>query len=160
MSESVTLFDSEADWHTAIELTLALAGRDLRIFDRDLVRMGLHDAARVAALSRFLSAGRDRRIKVAVHDTGPLERGMPRLLTLMRDHAHVIAVRRTPEHLHHLAESYLLADGRHGAIRFHESQARGKRIAGSEPEIRPWWQRFDALWEESSPCSPWAVTGL
>jgi hypothetical protein len=160
MSETVSLFDSEADFRSAIDLTLALAEREIRIFDRNLARMQLHDSSHVAVLSAFLAGNRNRRLKIVLHDTAVLERDMPRLLALLRDHAHMIAVRRTPDHLRHLSDCWLLADSAHGTIRFHEDHPRGKRISASELEIRPWWQRFDALWDESEPCSPGAATGL
>lgn len=160
MSEMIELFESEAGYRAAIDLTLAAAGREIRIFDRDLARMGLDDFTHVAALAAFLSASRNRRIRIVLHDTDTLERRMPRLVALLRNHLHAVAVRRTPEHLRHLTDCWLLADATHGALRFHAEHPRGKMIAGSEVETRPWWQRFDALWEESEPCSPGAVTGL
>jgi hypothetical protein len=160
MNEAIELFESEAGYRAAIDLTLAAARHEVRIFDGDLSRMGLEDSTHVAILGDFLAANRNRRIRIVLHDIDPLERRMPRLVTLLRDHLHAVAVRRTPEHLRHLSDSWLLADETHGAIRFHADHPRGKRISASAAEIRPWWQRFDALWEESGPCSPGAVTGL
>lgn len=160
MSETIELFDSETGFRSAIDRTLNLADREIRIFDRNLSRLKIQDSSHVAALSAFLSGNRNRRLRIVLHDVTVMERDMPRLLALLRDHAHAIAVRRTPDHLRHLADSWLLADGRHGTLRFHEDHPRGKRIVASETEIRPWWQRFDALWEASEPCSPGAVTGL
>lgn len=160
MNEAIELFDSEAGYRAAIDRTLSAARREIRIFDRDLARMGLDDSSHVAALGSFLAASRNSRIRIVLHDTDVLERRMPRLVALMRDHAHAVAVRRTPEHLRHLTDCWLLADGEHAAVRFHADQPRGKCIAGSEAETHPWWRRFDDLWEESEPCSPGAVTGL
>jgi hypothetical protein len=160
MKETIEQFDSESGYRAAIDRTLALAVREIRIFDRDLARMGLDDSTHVAALRAFLAAGRARRIRIVLHDTGPLERQMARLLTLLRSHAHAIEVRRTPEHLRSLADSWVIADQSHGTVRFHEDQPRGRLVIGAANEIQPWWQRFDDLWEQSEPCSPGAVTGL
>lgn len=160
MNETTELFDTETGYRAAIDRTLALAEREIRIFDRDLSRMGLDDAAHVAALGTFLAAGRNRRIRIVLHDTERLERRMPRLLALFRDHVHAVEVRRTPEHLRRVAECGLLADATHGAIRFHSEQPRGRSVVASEAEIRPWWLRFADLWEASEHCSPGAVTGL
>jgi hypothetical protein len=153
-------FDSEAGYRAAIDLTLAAARREIRIFDRDLVAMGLEDRAHVTTLDDFLAADRDRRLRIVLHDTVPLEGHLPRLLALMRQRPSEIEVRRTPEHLRHLADSWLLADHAHGTLRFHRDHRRGKHIAESPAEVEPWWWRFDDLWEESEASSPWAVTGL
>lgn len=160
MNQAIESFDSETGFRSAVDRTLALARREIRIFDRNLARMKIHDSSHVATLSAFLSGNRNRRLRIVLHDVSLLERDMPRLLTLLKDHVHAVAVRRTPDPLRHLADSWVLVDGMHGTIRFHEDQPRGKRIFASEPEIRPWWQRFDSLWEASEPCSPGAVTGL
>lgn len=160
MSENIQIFESEADFRTAVDHTLATAQHEIRIFDSDLARMGLADSRHVAMISAFLGANRNRRIRIVLHDAEPLEARMPRLVALIRNNVHAIAVRRTPDHLRQLADCWLLADGVHGALRFHADHPRGKRITNSAAEIGPWWQRFDALWEESEPCSPGAVTGL
>lgn len=160
MSGTIELFDSEAGYRAAIDATLAAAQGEIRIFDRDLRRMGIDDATHVARLDGFLVGDRSRRLRLVLHDLDPLEKTMPRLITLIREYLHAIEVRRTPEHLRSLADSWMLADRSHGAIRFHEGHPRGKLVAGAENEIRPWWLRFDDLWEQSEPCSPGAVTGL
>jgi hypothetical protein len=160
MIETVELFDSEADYRAAIDLTLAGAQREIRIFDRDLRGMGLEERARVARLDDFLSSDRDCHLKVVLHDPDSLEAHLPRLLALMREHAHQIAVRRTPEHLRSLSDCWFLADAHSGTIRFHTDHARGKRVTNIPAEIQPWWRRADDLWEECEPCTPWLTTGL
>ncbi|HZV54506.1 MAG TPA: hypothetical protein VFF82_06165 [Rhodocyclaceae bacterium] len=160
MTETMTLFDNEVDYRTAADLTLAAAKREIRIFDRDLERLELDARAHISLLSSFLAGGRDRHLRIVLHDTGPLERHQARLVTLIRQHTHTVEVRRTPEHLRHLTDSWILADQKYGTIRFHDDHARGKSIAGSAAEVRPWWQRFDEVWEASEVCSPGAATGL
>jgi hypothetical protein len=160
MTESAELFDSEAAFRAAIDLTLVAACQEVRIFDRDLARMGLEDSAHVALLGRFLATSPDHRLRIVLHDPAPLANRSPRLIALMQSHGHAIEVRQTPEHLNQLADCWVLADQAHAAIRFHADQPRGKRIVASPAEVRPWWERFDELWEASTPCSPAAVTGL
>jgi hypothetical protein len=160
VTETVELFASEAAFRAAIDLTIAAAHREIRIFDRDLAHMGLEDPTHTALLGRFLAAGADRRLRIVLHDLAPLKNRSPRLIALMRLHGHAIEVRKTPDHLGQLSDCWVLADQLHGAIRFHVDHPRGKRYAASSAEIRPWWQRFDELWEASEPCSPATVTGL
>lgn len=161
MSDSaVQLFDSESGYKAAIDLVLAAARREVRIFDQDLTRMGLEIPARAALLGNFLAGDRDRRLRVVLHDTDALERNSPRLLALLRVHGHAIEVRRTPEHLRQVADCWVLADETHGAVRFHADHPRGKLLLGASAEVHPWWQRFDDLWLAAEPCSPGAAAGL
>lgn len=153
-------FDSEAGYRAAIALTLASALREIHIFDRDLANTALEERAQVELLERFLASGLDRRLHVVLHDAEPLQSRMPRLLALMRDHAHQVEIRVTPEHLRNLADSWIIADQSSGTIRFHADHARGKRIMSAPKEISPWWQRAEDLWAESQVCVPWATTGL
>jgi hypothetical protein len=153
-------FDSETGYRAGISAILAGARRELRVFDRTLLPMGLEERATIEILSGFLAAGRDRRLHVVVHDPAPLQSRMPRLLGLLRDHASQVEVRVTPEHLRHLAESWVLADRESGIVRFHADHARGKCVVAVAAEIKPWWQRADDLQAESEACVPWAVAGL
>lgn len=160
MSDHAEAFASESAYRAAIDLTLAIAQREIRIFDQDLVHLGMDDAAHTALLGRFLAASANRRLRIVLHDTAPLETRLPRLIGLLRLYGHAIEVRKTPDHLRQLRDCWVLADQAHGVIRFHADQPRGKRIAAAPDEIKPWWQRFDDLWEASEPQSPASTTGL
>lgn len=161
MSESLPeFFSSEAGYRDAIDATLTLACREVRIFDRDLSRMALEAPARIAALERFLAGGPNRRLRVALHGIDILERRSPRLLGLLRRLGHQIEIRLTPDHLRHLADCLVLADELHATVRFHADHARGKRLAASGKAVQPYWQRFDDLWEASQPVSPGTASGL
>jgi len=160
VTETSAPFESEAGYRAAIALTLAGAQRELRVFDRDLTLMGLEERTHVDLLGRFLAVDRDRRLHVVVHDLTPLQSRLPRLLKVMRDNAQQVEIRVTPEHLRHLAECWLLADGSSGTIRFHVDHARGKVVAANPAEIKSWWLRANDLAAESEACVPWAVAGL
>lgn len=155
-----TSIDSEASYRSAIALVVATARSEIRIFDRTLGAMGLDQRATVEVLQQFLAASGDRRLRIVVHDVAPLQTHMPRLIALLRDFAHQIEVRVTPEHLHNLADCWVLADQESGAIRFHADHARGKYVVADPVEIKPWWQRADDLMAECESCTPWAVAGL
>lgn len=153
-------FESEVAYRAAIDATIVAARSEIRIFDRDLLQMKLAERGRVGLLATFLSADGDRRLRVVLHDVEPLEQQMPRLIDLIRLHRHLVEFRRTPDHLRHLADRYVLADEMHGALRFHADHARGKMITNMPSELAPWWRRFDDLWQESEVCSPGTTTGL
>jgi hypothetical protein len=160
MTGLIQPFASEAAYRNAISTTLAVAQREIRIFDGDLAGMGLENREQIDLLTEFLSANRRRSLHIVVHDDDWLRRHAPRLINLLRLFGHAIAVRRTPEHLRHLTDRWVLADAAHATIRFHADQPRGKQVWNDEREVAPRWQRADDLWQESEPCSPAAVTGL
>ena len=153
-------FDSEAGYRAAIEATLALAQQDVRIFDRDLVRMAFEAPARIAMLEAFLVGARHRRLYIALHETEALEHRSPRMIALMRRFSHAIEVRHTPTHLQHLTDCLVLADELHATIRIHSDHARGKRLVSDGQAVQTYWQRFTELWEASQPGSPATATGL
>jgi hypothetical protein len=159
-NEQIFPFDSEAAYRAAIDTTLAAARHEIRIFDHDLLQMALGDKDRAAQIAAFLAGGKDHRLRIVLHDTGPLEQRLPRLIDLIRLYGHLAEVRRTPDHLRHLTDRWLLADGNHGVVRFHGDHARGKLLIAAPTEVAPWWRRFDDLCEESEICSPGATTGL
>jgi hypothetical protein len=153
-------FDTESSYRGAVGATLALAQREIRVFDRDLLALGFEESKRIDLMTVFLIANRSRRIHFVVHDDDPIQRLAPRLLAFLSRFGHAIEVRRTPEHLRHLSDCWVLADGAHGTIRFHRDHPRGKQIWNDKGQIGPWWQRAEDLWLESEPCSPASVTGL
>lgn len=160
MTASNTLFDSEAGYRAAVALTIAGAQREIRIFDRDLQNLGLEERAKVELLNSFLAGRRERHLRIVVHDLAPLQSRLPRLLRLMRDYAHQVEVRVTPDHLRNLADCWVLADQESGTIRFHADHARGKCVIATPSEVKPWWQRSDDLLAEGETCIPWAIAGL
>ena len=153
-------FDSESGYRAAIDATIVAATRELRIFDGDLGRMALDDAARSALLLALLARAPGNRLRIVLHDPDPVRTHHPRLISLIRSHGHQIELRQTPDHLRHLADRLVLADELHGAIRFHADHPRGKRIEADALEIHPYWQRFDDLWESSQTVTPASSAGL
>lgn len=144
-------FDSEAGYAVAIDALLAATRQDLCVFDADLANMGLEQPARSEMLERLLASRRDSRLRIVVHDPEPLERRSPRLLKLLQRHPGAMEVRQTPKPLSHLADCFLLGDARHGVVRFHAQQPRGKCFLDDAEATQPWRQRFEDLWEAATP---------
>ena len=160
MSSAYTLLTSEAEYRQACDTILGRAEYEMLIFDRDLVALRLEERARLEALAKFLQAKGLRRIRIVLHDPGPLERNAPRLKELIARFLHVIEVRQSPDNLRHLADTHLLADESHGVRRFHVDQPRSALILNDRAYIFPWRQRFEELWELSHPCLRINTTGL
>jgi hypothetical protein len=160
MSAAYTLLTSETEYRQACDTILAAAEREILIFDRDLTALRLEEKARLEALAHFLRMDCLRRIRVVLHDPGPLERNSPRLMQLFGRFSHSIDVRQSPDNLRHLADTHVLADERSGVRRFHADQPRSALIVDDPAYIQPWQQRFEELWELSLPCLRFNTTGL
>lgn len=160
MTSNYQLLTSEAEYRQACDTILRRAEHEILIFDRDLVAMRLEDKARLEALAGFLQAGDVRKVRIVLHDPGPLERDAPRLTRLIFRFSHLIEVRQSPDNLRHLADTHLIADESHGVRRFHVDQPRSAAILDDPTYINPWRQRFEELWELSHPCLTIHTTGL
>lgn len=160
MSSAYTLLTSESGYRRACDTVLGRAEHEILIFDRDLVALRLEEKARLEALTSFLQMDSLRRIRVVLHDPGPVERNAPRLMQFIVRFSHVVHVRQSPDNLRHLADTHVLADEGHGVRRFHADQPRSALILDDPAYINPWRQRFEELWELSDPCLSINTTGL
>lgn len=151
-------FDSEAGYAAAIDALLAAVRQSVRVFDHALIGMGLEQPGRCATLGRILSA--QGSLRMVLHDPQPLERGMPRLLSLLRRHSERMEVRQSPKQLRHLSDCFLLGDMEHGVLRFHARHARGRYLLDDAEALQPWHQRFEELWEAATPCLAATRLGL
>jgi uncharacterized protein YjiS (DUF1127 family) len=160
MNPVYTLLTSEAEYRQACDTVLGRAEHEILIFDRDLRSLQLDHKPRLESLVTFLTTDRLRRIRVVLHDPGPLHREAPRLMQLIARFSHLIEVRQSPDNLRHLADAHLLADDAQGVRRFHVDQSRGALILDDPAYIHPWRQRFEELWGLSHPCLQINTTGL
>lgn len=151
-------FDTRAAFQQHLGEVWARARATLVMFDPDftLFRLGAPDVD--AALRRFLHAG--GRLRLALHDPAHLEREAPRFLRLLRDHAHGIECRRTPQALRALTDSFCIADDLHIVRRFHSDHLRGEAVFDAPQQTELSRLRFDAIWAESQPGLRTSVSGL
>lgn len=153
-------FDTYHDYRQAVADLIALAQERIVLFDPDLQETGLESSAGAASLQRFVGARSGRRLQIVLHRSDHAARHCPRLLSLLRYYGDAIEVRQSPEDLRQLTDCFVLADGRHGVVRFHADHARGKFLVHQEHEIGAWQRRFDDLWELSSPALAATTLGL
>lgn len=151
MSDLYQRFDTENEYRAALLKVVAAAQNAIRILDHDLQRMALHTPDAYESLKAFLGTDSKRQIHIAVHDFSFIQRNASRLGRLFDKHPQNIQIRLIPESLHHLADSHLLADRKHGTRRFHRDFPRGSLMIGNPEEIAPWWDRFDQIWELGHP---------
>jgi len=159
MSEPRTArFDTRAQFQQELRSLLARARVTLDLFDPDfaLFTLGTPDAE--SELRRFLHAGGT--LRLAMHESGWLERNAPRFLRLLRDYNHRIECRVTPRGLGQLTDSFAIADATHVVRRFHSDHLRGAAAFDAPDQAELLRERFNAIWVESLPGLHPTVTGL
>ncbi len=153
-------FDTRAAYQQAIDAILSSAKRELCIFDSDSKALELDSRARAEVIAAFLAGGRDRSLRIILHDLDHLLRYSPRLTGLLKRYSHCFSVRQTPEPLRGIADSFVLADETNGVIRFHADHVHGKLLPEQPVEVHDWHQRFEELWIESMPGTSATQLGL
>lgn len=141
---SRTLITNLADYQSAIDQILALAERELLIFDHSLAELALESLPRHGQLERLLGEGQHH-LQIIVRDSAHLLGRMPRLLELLRVHAHHFSALECAPSLSHLTDAMIIADGCHGLIRFHQDQPRSKLLIDEPGEIGPYLHRFQEI---------------
>ena len=80
------LMETKAEARSAIVSVLAVAQREIRIFDADPKAMKereLGERDQIETLRTFFLASRDHRLRIALHDTRGIESELPRLIALL-----------------------------------------------------------------------------
>lgn len=144
-------FDARAAYLQAVDAVLDAAKKEICIFDADLMNLEFERRPRADRIAGFLAGGPDRSLRIVVHDPDFLNRNSPRMAGLLKRYGHCFAIRQSPESLRNLTDSFLLADGESGAIRFHADHFRGKLLLGQPVAVHDWYRRFEDLWMESIP---------
>ena len=153
-------FDTAADFQQAVDRLLAAPGRELRIFDPDLVALRFNTAQRVELLRQFLAASRTRRLYVAVHDPEHVTRQCPRMMALLARYAHAIQVNCTHEEIRGIQDSFLVLDQAHYLRRPVALQFRGALGLHDETEALAMRGRFTEIWSASFPGVSASTLGL
>lgn len=153
-------FDSEADFQRAVDRLLAAPGRELRVFDPDLVALKLNDAARVELLKAFLAASRTRRLFMAVHETDYVTGQCPRMMSLLARYSHAIQIHRTHEEIRKIQDGFLVLDQSHYVRRPVAQLFRGALGLHDEAEALAMRGRFQEIWAASYPAVSSTTLGL
>lgn len=154
------LFTSWGDYQIAIDRLLALAKNELCIYDKNLAQIKLENPARIEMLKRLLANSRGLTLRIGVRDGAYLRDHSPRLMELLRDNSHRMAVIETPENLAHLRDSMILADEGNGVILFDQDQPRCKLIVDDIGETSGYRRRFEEIWQEGGRSISAGIVGL
>ena len=161
MSESVyERFETNADFQAAVDRLLQQPGRELRIFDPDGAGLRLNDPLRLAHLERFLMSSRTRRIYLVLHNTDPLTRQCPRMMSLLGRYSHAMQINRTHEEIRELQDAFLVLDSQQFVRRPVAQFFRGALGFGDETEGLAMRGRFTEIWAASFPALSSTTIGL
>lgn len=151
------LMTSWREYDVAIGEVLSIAGHSLAVFDHDLVSLKLETPERHEALAVFLRQPQAT-LRMVVQSSRPVLQHSPRLIALLRLHAHNFQLVETPPHLAGLSDSLVLADGETAIVRFHRDHARSKVIVGDGEACKRYCKRFEEIWNEGG--APLSATTL
>ena len=154
------LIGTKAEFALALDQVIGKTRRTLRLFDPTLADYGMGTALREEQLRNFLLKSRASRLMIAVHDTTVITRAAPRLMRLVRQFSHAIAIHQTHAEIRKLDDSLVIGDDAHCLRRPHSRQARGSVYLDDAVESRAWLNRFNAIWEQSSPSVSATTIGL
>lgn len=149
-----------AESQAAIAEVVGAARRLLRVFDITLANRGFNSPARIEQLRQFLVAGRAHRLQIALHETEPLERDCPRLITLLRQFPMSIEIHRTLAQARTATDPFVVADDHSVWHQMHYEQPRSIVALHSPADAIPITQRFDEIWDLSEPAVSATKTGL
>ncbi|MDR0577802.1 MAG: hypothetical protein LBI87_09780 [Candidatus Accumulibacter sp.] len=147
-----------SEYGDAARQILSRTTRSLRIFDPDLVRLGLESRENALFLRRFLAATPRGALQIVLRNAEPFRRDSPRLFKLLADFPHGMQVWECAPQLRRLTDAMLLSDDRHALIRIHEDHARSRLILDDAAACRRYQARFDEILGEGG--TPISATTL
>jgi hypothetical protein len=151
-------FDSHAEFEAQLRACLGRAQLTLTMFDPDFSVFPLGSSETDALLRQFLGGGGGMRL--AMHRSTHIERNYPRFVRLLRDFNHKIEVRATQRSLHHLTDSFCIADGVHIVRRFHSDHMRGEAAFDAPLATELSQERFEGIWIDAVSTLHPTTTGL
>ena len=155
-----TLITSLAEYLAGVDRMLALAERELLIFDPDGAQLALDRRDRIARLDTLLASGREHHVRLVVHDERHLVQGAPRLLELAKRFDVQLAIHLTESEARRAQDCFVIADGTHCVRRAVAAQSRGALIEDDRIDVAPQRERFEEIWAMSVPAITPTTLGL
>lgn len=155
-----TLFATRGEYAAAADRIMAMAQREIRIFDPDLSEFRLESPARIELLKNFLVRSRDNRVRIALHDPDHVMRYCPRLLGLLATYSGFMLINRTLGDAARTQDCFILSDRLHVVRRPVAKQPRGVLLVNDPAEGQGMHNRFEEIWESSEPGASASASGL
>ena len=152
------LMETKAESRNAIVSVLAVAQREIRIFDADPKAMKereLGERDQIETLRLFFVASRDHRMRIALHDTRGIEGDLPRLIALLIQFSGQIQIHRTLGRASEARDAMVIGDDAHFWRKLNVDHPRSVLTMYDAGGTRPFLERFEEIWDQSE----LAVTG-
>jgi hypothetical protein len=159
-SATRTLLTTKAEYADAINSLIALADREIRIFDTTLADYGFNTPVREEQIKAFLLKRRTNKLMIAVHDAAYITQSCPRLMRLLRGYSHAIEIVKTNDAIRHIEDTMIVIDDAHYARRPHQAQPNGVLVTHDAEQTRGWLNRFGEIHDQSSPSVSATTLGL
>ncbi len=148
-----------AEYEAALDSILEKPQKTVRIFENSLSR-GYNSPRRYDLLRAFLRANPRNRLQIVAHETQSIDRVCPRLLNLLRLHAHAISIHETHQAAKAVYDPFAVVDDLHYVHRFHFEEMRGVLALNDPIGTHTFIERFGEIWEASSAAVSATTLGL
>lgn len=142
-------FESPAELRAAFDALFAATRLQLRLYDHDLRLFDMDDPARHAALRAFCVTGGGRSIEFLLDDIGSVTRDHPRLLRLLRDFGHVLAIRQADPGMPRPDQAFVVGDRQAVLLRPDKAAVHGIHHADDPARATALMQDFEGLWQRA-----------
>jgi hypothetical protein len=149
----------DTEYDLALDSILERAGKSIRIFDHAL-GTGYNSQKRFEILRKFILASRRNRLQIVVHHPQTIDRNCPRLLILLRTYGHAISIHETHSNAKSVYDPFAVVDEDCYVHRFHFEEMRGLKAVNDPIGTHTLAERFDEIWESSSPAASATTLGL
>lgn len=154
------LIASREDLHEAVEVTMRVARRTLRILHRDASVFELASIVATTALTRLLLGDRNARVRILVDDPAWLDTRAARLRLLQQRFPHALELRVAATDDAVGDDALVLADD-HAALELRPTTTpRGDLWLRNKPHAQPRLSAFDRRWDAGSHNLPVSPLGL
>ena len=151
--------EGNAAYEAALDELLANTEHTVRIFDRRLTA-AFNSPRRYGLLRQLLLAKRSNRVHIVLHETTNVTRDCPRLILLLKQFSHSMAIHQTLPVARRVYDPFSIADDLRFVHRFHYNDVRGAATIGDVAATHSLLKRFDEIWQASAPAVTANTTGL
>lgn len=151
--------EGNAAYDDALDELIANASRSVRIFERRL-NGAFNSLRRYELLRALLLANRNNRVQIVLHETQNVVRDCPRLLLLLKQFSHGIAIHQTLPAARRVYDPFAVADAARFVHRFHFNDVRAVATIGDVAATQLLLKRYDEIWQASASAVTASTTGL
>ena len=155
-----TIILGERNYEAALDSVIALAEKELLIFDQDFEHGDYASSRRFERLFEFLSKDNVSKLTIILQSTEYFIQHCPRLFELLKNYGHKMVVYETNDSAKVAKDCFVIADKQHYVRRFHIEQARFKYALNDVEECANLGMRFDELLDDTTEAVSTTKLGL